>query len=198
MSKVYTGASMSLDGYIAGPGESGFEHLFKWYRNGDIETPFADPELSPRTNQVTADHLRALLDRTGALVVGRKLFDFTNGWHGQHPMGVPVVVLTHSVPDGWEQEGERFVFVTEGIEAAVAKAHELAGEKVVGVNGGEIAEQCLAAGLLDEIWVDLVPVLLGGGRPFFATVAGAPVVLEGPLSIGDSQDVTHLRYRVVR
>ena len=198
MTKVYTGASMSLDGYIAGPGESGFEHLFKWYGNGDVRTEFADPDLSPRTTQVSADHLRALLDRTGALVVGRKLFDHTSGWDGRHPMGVPVVVLTHSVPDGWAAEGEHFVFVTDGIEAAVARAGELAGDKVVGVNGGEIAEQCLAAGLLDEIWVDLVPVLLGDGRPFFATLAGGPVTLEGPLSIGDGKDVTHLRYRVVR
>ncbi len=130
---------------------------------------------------------------TGALVVGRKLYDLTNGWGGRHPMDRPVVVLTHDAPG---PDDESFVFVSEGIEAAIAKARELAGEKVVGLNGGEIARQALEAGLLDEIWVDLVPVLLGGGTPFFDQVKTAPVQLEGPLSIGDDKAVTHLRYRV--
>lgn len=196
MSKVYTGASMSLDGYISGPGETGFEHLFKWMGNGDVEVTTADPELTMRMTEGNARHFRELLDLTGALVVGRKLFDFTKGWGGRHPMDLPVVVLTHSVPDGWEQEGESFVFVTDGIEAAVERARELAGAKVVGVNGGTIARQCLDAKLLDEIWVDLVPVLLGGGTPFFEQLGSAPVELEGPLSVEDDKDVTHLRYRV--
>ena len=196
MSKVYTGASMSLDGYISGPGETGFEHLFKWMGNGDVEVTTADPELTMRMTEGNARHFRGLLDMTGALVVGRKLFDFTKGWGGRHPMDLPVVVLTHSVPDGWEQEGESFVFVTDGIEAAVERARELAGAKVVGVNGGTIARQCLDAKLLDEIWVDLVPVLLGGGTPFFEQLGSAPVELEGPLSVEDDKDVTHLRYRV--
>lgn len=196
MSKVYTGASMSLDGYISGPGETGFEHLFKWMGNGDVEVTTADPELTMRMTEGNARHFRELLDLTGALVVGRKLFDFTKGWGGRHPMDLPVVVLTHSVPDGWEQEGESFVFVTDGIEAAVERARELAGAKVVGVNGGTIARQCLDARLLDEIWVDLVPVLLGGGTPFFEQLGSAPVELEGPLSVEDDKDVTHLRYRV--
>ena len=196
MSKVYTGASMSLDGYISGPGETGFEHLFKWMGNGDVEVTTADPELTMRMTEGNARHFRELLALTGALVVGRKLFDFTKGWGGRHPMDLPVVVLTHSVPDGWEQEGESFVFVTDGIEAAVERARELAGAKVVGVNGGTIARQCLDAKLLDEIWVDLVPVLLGGGTPFFEQLGSAPVELEGPLSVEDDKDVTHLRYRV--
>ena len=196
MSKVYTGASMSLDGYISGPGETGFEHLFKWMGNGDVEVTTADPELTMRMTEGNARHFRELLALTGALVVGRKLFDFTKGWGGRHPMDLPVVVLTHSVPDGWEQEGESFVFVTDGIETAVERARELAGDKVVGVNGGTIARQCLDARLLDEIWVDLVPVLLGGGTPFFEQLGSAPVELEGPLSVEDDKDVTHLRYRV--
>jgi dihydrofolate reductase len=108
-------------------------------------------------------------------------------------------VLTHQVPDGWPVEGEHFVFVTEGIEAAIAKAREIAGpDKVVGVNGGTIARQCLDAGLLDEIWVDLVPVLLGGGVPFFEQLAAAPAVLDGPISVIEGDRVTHLRYRVRR
>ena len=87
------------------------------------------------------------------------------------------------------------MFVTDGIEAAIAKARELAGDKNVGLNGGQMASQALQAKLIDEVWIDLVPVLLGGGTPFFDQFDG-PVKLEGPLSIGDDKAVTHLRYRV--
>jgi dihydrofolate reductase len=87
-------------------------------------------------------------------------------------------------------------FVTDGIESAIEKAREIAGDKVFGVNGGTIASRCLNAGLLDEIWVDLVPVLLGGGTPFLDQLVGAPVELEGPISVTEGNRVTHLRYRV--
>jgi dihydrofolate reductase len=196
MSKVYTGASMSLDGYVSGPDETGFDHLFKWYGSGDVEVPTADPDMTLRMTPQHADHWRTTTEMSGALVVGRKLFDYTKGWGGKHPLGVPVVVLTHSVPDGWEREGEWFTFVSDGIEAAIAKARELAGGKGVGLNSGTIASQALNAGLLDELWIDLVPVLLGGGTPFFAGLEGAPVALEGPLANDGDGDVTHLRYRV--
>jgi dihydrofolate reductase len=198
MSKVYTGASMSLDGYISGPGESGFEHLFAWYGSGDVEIPTGNPEMTFKVTESSAAHWREIMDMTGALVVGRKLFDFTSGWGGKHPMEKPVVVLTHSVPDGWAQQNEWFTFVHGGIEEAVATAKELAGGKGVGVNGGTIASQCLDAGLLDEVWVDLVPVLLGNGTPFFDHLKIAPVVLDGPLKVAESSRVTHLRYQVRR
>ena len=116
------------------------------------------------------------MDETGAIVVGRKLFDFTQGWGGQHPLGCPVVVLTHNPPADWPHQ--QFHFVSTGIEGAVKKAVELADGKIVGVNGGEIANQCLAAGLLDEVWIDLVPVLLGGGTRLFPDVPGAPALLD--------------------
>jgi dihydrofolate reductase len=196
MTKVYTGASMSLDGYIAGPAETGFEHLFKWYGNGDVEVPTTQPDMTLRMTAVSAEHFRRIIDDTGALVVGRKLFDSTNAWGGNHPMGRPVVVVTHRVPEGWPREDAPFTFVTDGIERAVETAKELAGDKVVGVNGGTIASQCLDAGLLDEIWVDLVPVLLGGGTSFFDHLKRTPVELEGPMSVVEGTDVTHLRYRV--
>jgi dihydrofolate reductase len=198
MTKVYTGASMSLDGYISGPGETGFEHLFKWYDNLDVEVPTTHPELTMHLTAASAEHLRGILEGTGALIVGRKLFDSMGGWGGEHPMGVPTVVVTHSVPDGWPREGAPFEFVTDGIESAVQRAKALAGDKAVGVNGGTIARQCLDAGLLDEIWIDLVPVLLGGGTAFFDELQVAPVELDGPTSIVEGTDVTHLRYRVRR
>jgi len=146
----------------------------------------------------SAEHFRAILEGTGALVVGRKLFDAMGGWGGEHPMGVPTVVVSHSVPDGWPREGAPFEFVTDGIESAVERAKALAGDKAVGVNGGTIARQCLDVGLLDEIWIDLVPVLLGGGTAFFDELQVAPVELEGPVSVVEGTGVTHLRYRVRR
>jgi hypothetical protein len=80
MTKVFTGASMSLDGYIAGPEESGFEHLFKWYGNGDVAVATADPNMTLQMTEVSAKHFRGVVDATGALVVGRRLFDLTSGW----------------------------------------------------------------------------------------------------------------------
>ena len=196
MTKVYAGGTRSLDGYISGPDESGFEHLFQWYGSGDVEIPTTHDDLTFRVTPTDAEHIRTIVEETGVLVVGRHLFDMTNGWGGSHPLDRPVVVVTHNVPDGWPRDDAPFTFVTDGIEAAIAKAKEIAGDKVVGVNGGQIARQCLEAGLLDEIWVDLAPVLLGGGRPFFDQVAGAPYALEGPVSVVEGANVTHLRYRV--
>jgi len=195
MSKVYTGASMSLDGYVSGPDETGFEHLFTWYGTGDVEVTTADPNVTFRMTPEHAEYWRTVSGMTGAIVVGRKLFDFTNGWGGRHPLDVPVVVLTHSVPEDWESPA--FTFVTDGIEAAIETARSLAGDKGVGLNSGPIASQALDARLVDEVWIDLVPVLLGGGTPFFAGLQSAPVTLEGPLSNAGDADVTHLRYKVV-
>ncbi|MBM0238142.1 dihydrofolate reductase family protein [Micromonospora sp. ATA32] len=103
-----------------------------------------------------------------------RLFDMTNGWGGRHPMDVPVVVVTHSVPKGWERENDWFVFVTDGT----------------------IAAQVIQAGLLDEVHVDLVPVLLGDGSPLFADLKIAPVQPEGPTSVVEGKGVTHLAYKV--
>ena len=138
-----------------------------------------------------------MIRSTGCLVVGRHLYDLTNAWGGRHPMDVPCVVLTHNPPADRPPSDENFVFVTEGIEAAVAKAREIAGEKNVGLNGGTIARQALEAGLVDEVHVDLVPFLLGAGTPFFGAIATAPVELVQE-SVVPSVGVTHVTYSVVR
>ncbi len=131
-------------------------------------------------------------------MVGRHLYDLTNAWNGRHPLGVTTVVLTHQPPEDRPQADENFVFVTEGIEAAVAKAREIAGDRNVGVNGGQMARQALEAGLLDEIGVELVPVILGAGTPLFADLGSPPVEFEGPILVVEGIGVTHLRYRVVK
>jgi dihydrofolate reductase len=197
--KVTTGATMSLDGFIADANHGGFDYLFKWYGAGDVEvpTPLA-PELAPRVSAASAEHLRRLNERLGALVCGRRLYEMTNAWGGRHPMDLTTVVLTHRRPDDRPRDDENFVFVTTGIQDAVAKARQIAGDKDVGVNGGQIARQCFDAGLLDEVHVDLVPVFLGSGIPLLGPIRDAPVELEGPLSVIEGTGVTHLRYRVVR
>jgi dihydrofolate reductase len=197
MGKVLTGASVSLDGYIAGPEESGFDHLFAWYSGGDVEFPSTHPELAFRLSGPDHAYLTEYVDGVGVLVVGRRLFDLTDGWGGIHPLDRPVVVVTHRVPEGWVRSHPQapFTFVTDGLEAAIDRAQQVAGDKNVGVNGGTIARQCLELGLLDEIWLDLVPVLLGGGTPFFDQVKTAAVLLDGPSIIAGVR-VTHLRYQV--
>ncbi|MEV6630851.1 dihydrofolate reductase family protein [Actinoplanes sp. NPDC051470] len=196
MGKVATGATMSIDGYIAGPGDSGFDLLFQWYNNGDIEVPTAMPGLTMKVSQASKEHLDDWNSAFGALVVGRHLYDLTNAWGGRHPLDVTVVVLTHQPPADRPAADENFVFVTEGIEAAVAKAKEIAGDRNVGVNGGEMARQALDAGLLDEVHVDLAPVLLGAGTPYFPSLGVKPVQLAGPIKIVEGTGVTHLTYAV--
>lgn len=199
MGIVTTSASVSLDGYVAGPQGGGFEHLFAWYDGGTHEFPSANPGVSFRLS--AADHawITAAMDRIAVLVVGRRLFDLTDGWGGVHPLDKPVVVLTHVPPQEWvdAHPGAPFRFVTTGIEDAVAAAHELAGGRDVAVNAGEMASQALAAGLLDEVVRDLVPVLLGGGVPFFDGIGTAPRLLDGP-EVVPGERVTHLRYTVRR
>jgi len=106
-----------------------------------------------------------------------------------------VFVVTHTVPEGWPREDAPFTFVTDGPESAVRQAQAVAGDKVVAVATPTITQQLLDAGLLDEIAVNLVPVLLGEGIRFFDNLAGSPVKLEGPTVI-EGTDVTHLHYRV--
>jgi dihydrofolate reductase len=197
MGKVITGGTMSLDGYIAGPEESGFDLLFQWYGNGDVELPSASPDVpAPRISAASAELVGQEWAAIGALVVGRHLYDMTNAWGGRHPMGVTTVVLTHRRPADRPEDDENFVFVTDGIEAAVAKATELAGGRNVAVNGGQMARQALEAGLLDEVGVELVPVVLGAGTPLFADLGIAPVQFDGPVTVVPGTGVTHLRYRV--
>lgn len=196
MALVVTELTMSLDGYIAyenghvGP-------LFDWYGNGDVEVVTGDGKRTHRLSAVSAEHVRRGDEEAGAYVIGRKLFDFTQGWGGVSPSGphVPVFVVTHTKPDGWPRPDANFTIVLDGIESAVAQATAAAGDKVVGVAGPNLVQQCLNLGLLDEVRIDLVPVILGGGIPFFANLKDVPVILDGP-TLTEGTGVTHLRYTV--
>jgi dihydrofolate reductase len=194
MGKVVVQASMSLDGFIAYP-SGGVGPLFDWYRNGDVE--FRDNERVYRVSAASAEYLRSAWRDVGPGVVGRRLFDLTDGWGGTPPVGDAVFVVTHRVPTGWVEAhpDAPFTFVTDGVESALAKAQAVAGAKVVSLTAGDLAGQALAAGLVDELRVDLVPVLLGTGVRYFGGFTGAERLLEDP-AVVQGDRVTHLHYRV--
>lgn len=196
MSKVIAGFSMSLDGFVATPDDD-VPHIFDWYGSGDVQFDWPGNDMVSHVTPASAAYLREMVDQTGALVVGRRLFDHTDGWAGHHPLGVPVFVVSHRGPEGWDTRHDPSLttFVHDGMAAAVEQARTVAGDKWVGVGGPNIAQQCLDLGLLDEIHIELAPVVLGDGIPFFADLAGTPIVLDDPRVIEGSR-VTHLTYAV--
>lgn len=198
MGKVVTSASMSLDGFVArtddDPGP-----LFDWYEAGDVEVRNQGTLPPFHLTQTSAAYWRDWTRRLGCLVVGRHLFDITDGWGGVHPLGVPFVVLTHEAPRDWVHAGTGNAhFVTDGIEAALARAQEIAGDADVGVAAGTVAGQALEAGLVDEVAIDLVPVVLGDGHRYFASVDAEAVRLGDPTVVIPSTRVTHLVFPVLR
>jgi dihydrofolate reductase len=192
MSKVIANMSMSLDGFIADPAD-GIDQLFGWMGNGDVEVPTAVEWATFRMSPASAEYMRNALTSVGALITGRHLFDITHGWGGTHPLGVPVVVVTHSAPADWPHT-ETFTFVDD-VERAIAVAKEAAGDKDVVVASAKIAQQCLEAGLLDAVHVDLVPVFLGEGVRWFENLGKSAIRLGNPTVI-EGNGVTHLAYSI--
>lgn len=211
MSKLKFEISISVDGYVAGPNQSeehplgeGGEQLHEWVvkleawrvlhgREGGEVNPSSEIVAEATTN-------------IGAVVMGRNMFgggpgpwgdDPWNGWWGDDPpFHVPVFVLTHHEREPLEMEGgTTFHFVTDGIESALAQAKEAAGGKDVRLGGGAgAAQQYLAAGLIDELQLNVVPILLGDGSRLFENV-GTDLRLE-QTRVVHTPEVTHLRYGV--
>ena len=151
MSKVVAIMSMSLDGYVADLND-GVAEVFDWYfTSGDVEihTGGSDP-MTFKVSGPSAEHLRGLTSGLGAVLTGRRTFDVAQGWGGNHAWG-PAFVLTHHIPAGWPRPNSTVHFVTDGIESAVNQAKAAAAGKSVGVHGADTIQQCLNAGLLDEI-----------------------------------------------
>jgi dihydrofolate reductase len=198
MGTVGAGFSMSLDGFIAGPNDD-VQRLFAWMFSGDkdIKVSTGDREMELKVSSESAERFEDSTKTIGAIVSGRRMFDVAGAWGGKHPMDVPVFVVTHSISQEWVKPGSPFTFVVEGVESAVKMAKKVAGDKNVGVGGAEITRQCLKAGLLDEIGIDLVPVILGDGVRLFEHLGIEPVELE-ITSVTKAPGVTHLRYRVLK
>ncbi len=190
---VIANLSMSLDGFIADR-DDGVSELFGWYGSGPVEVTDFGGRTS-KLHEPSASLFRQALDSAGCFLVGRRLYDHTNGWNARPPAEAPMVVLTHDPPDDWPRDGVPIEFVS-GVEAAVARAKALAGDKDVSVAGAATGRACLAAGLLDEIVVNLIPVIKGEGIPWFAGTGNAPWRLADP-EVVEAPGVTHLRYRVV-
>jgi dihydrofolate reductase len=132
----------------------------------------------------------------GAIVMGRRLFDLVNGWEGHPPVGDHVVVVSHRPkPGGWHPEAS-YHFVDD-VTAAIGKARELAGERTVAVNAGDVGGQILAAGLVDEVAMDVVPVVFGSGKRYFGNIDGQHM-LEDPHVVIQGDRVLHLRFKVRR
>jgi dihydrofolate reductase len=195
MGKISLGISMSLDGFIAGPNDDVSE-LFKWYFAGDVEIPVQEGRFSLKISAESAKLFQEALDNTGAMMCGRRDFDITGAWNGTPPF-VPTVVMTHNPPQEWIKEGSPFIFVTDGIESAVRQAREAAGDKDIAISTPSVMQQALKAGLLDEIHIDLVPVLLGSGTRLFDFMGIEPVQLE-ITQVVNAPGVTHLTYRVIK
>jgi dihydrofolate reductase len=199
MESVGAGFSMSLDGFIAGPNDD-TQHVFAWMFQGgqDVQVTIGEEPLDLKLTEVGVEERANMEQSIGAIVSGRRLFDVAGAWSGRHPLNVPIVVLTHHPPQEWvNKPGSPFTFVTDGIESAVVKAKELAGNKNVGVGGANVTRQCLKLGLLDEIGIDLVPVLLGSGVRLFEHLGIEPVELA-ITSVTKDVGVTHLRYQVIK
>jgi dihydrofolate reductase len=204
MSKVFVELSMSLDGFVAGPNDGperplgdGGERLFQWYSSGDTAFPLPGTDMVFKISRASAELLRESWLTLGAMVAGRRMFDIAGAWGGNPPGGGNCFVVTHTVPQEWVKEGSPFTFVTDGVESAIRQAKKAAGDKNVAVSSANIAQQCIKAGLLDEIQIDLAPILLGGGVRLFDHLGAAPIELERTRVV-EGLGVTHLAFRIVK
>jgi dihydrofolate reductase len=210
--KVRANMMMSLDGYVAAPNQS-------------VENPFGEGGMrltewvfplkvfremhgdSGGEENASGPVVKSWMENVGATVMGRNMFgggpgpwgdgEWTGWWGEDPPYHHPVFVLTHHAREPLEmQGGTTFHFVTEGPEAALARAREAAGDRDVAVGGGgATVRHYLAAHAIDELLISLVPVILGGGERIFADLGADPPAFE-PVEVVDAPGVTHIRYRV--
>jgi dihydrofolate reductase len=212
MGKVMVDISISLDGFVAGPNPSlenplgeGGEQLHEWVVA--LEAWRKVHGLEGGETTASSELVEESLASTGAYLMGRKMFSGgegpweddpnSGGWWGEDlPFVGPVFVLTHHPREPLASKGKTMTFVTGGLDTALAQAREAAGEKNVAVAGGaDVIQQVLAADELDELQVNVAPVLLGGGTRLFDGGAQQAVEL---VRVVDAPGVTHLKYRVAR
>jgi dihydrofolate reductase len=198
MSKVTSSIAMSLDAFVAGPNQS-FEKPF-----GDIPEDLLHHWMFDEPEKHRAE-LDALTD-AGAFIMGSNMFgpkemresaDWKGWWGENPPYHAPVFVLSHNRRDPIVMEGgTTFIFITDGIEAALSQAKEVAGERPIAIAGGaNTINQYLSAGLIDELWLHIVPVTIGSGSRL---LEGVPDLELEPIAISGTTLVTHIRYRVVK
>jgi len=203
MGKVVFNMTVSLDGYVAGPNDNpenglgdGGDALFRWYFSGETEVKISQGTPVLKVSSQSAKLIKEALDTYGAGVWGRRTFDIAHAWGG-HPPGRPCFIVTHTVPQEWVYDGSPFTFVMDGVESAIQQAKAAAGEKDVVICTASILQQALRSRLIDEIFIDVAPVLLGGGVRLFDNFGTEPIELESLYAI-EAPGVSHLGFRVVK
>jgi dihydrofolate reductase len=192
MSTVFMHAVVSVDGFIA-DAEDNVGPLFEWYFNGDAEIVDGGPF---KVSRDSVRYVRPMWQRIGTTVMGRHLFDLTNGWEGTPPAGEHIVVVTHRPrPAGWHPEAS--CQLVDDIGRAIMLAKELAGDRDVAVTAGNVGGQALALGLVDEVAMDVVPVVFGRGKRYFGAL-DVQQLLEDSDVVIQGRRVLHVRYRVRR
>jgi dihydrofolate reductase len=202
MGMVVFDISMSLDGYVAGPDDGpdnglgvGGERLHEWVY--DLASWHGPHGLEGGETNVSSEVIEEM-SSSGAVVVGKRMFDNAHAWGDEPPFHKPVFVLTHTAREPLTKSDTTFTFVTEGIESAIEQAKAAAGDKNVGIGGGaSTIQQALRAGLVDEARVTVSPVLLGGGVRLFEGVGPDDGALE-LVGVVEGPKATHLKYRVLR
>lgn len=199
MSATILYMSMSLDGFIAGPNETddnglgdGGDRLHDW------AFPDVDPDQrGPRVGRLAGANgeVSAEMRSTGAVVAGRGTFEPAGGWGGDHHDGVPIWVYSRHEP-GIDVSQWPLVTYVDDVRTAMTEAKNAAGEKDVLVHGAAVAQLALAAGLLDELEIHLIPVLFGQGRRLFEGLPPVQIELERTRILEGEDGLTHLHYRV--
>jgi dihydrofolate reductase len=191
--------SMSVDGFIAGPnvgpdngiGDGG-PRLHEWALSGEPSGPTGVPPLSASgVNRKVSDEFMS----TGAVVAGRRTFEWAGGWGGDHHDGVPIFIYSRREP-GIEISDWPLVTYTDSVETAMSEAKKAAGERNVMVHGAAVTQLALAAGVLDELELHVIPVLFGQGRLLFEGMAAEQIELERTRILEGEGGVTHMHYRV--
>jgi dihydrofolate reductase len=196
MGTVFVDISMSLDGFIAGPNDD-VDPLHDWlYGLKGFREPHG---MEGGTTDPDSEVIDEAMNRSGAVIVGRRMYELAEGWGDNPPFHKPVFVLTHRAREPLVKEGgTTFTFVTDGAASALAQARAVAGDRDVSIGGGaNTVQQYLDAGLVDEMQIHIVPVLLGAGIRLFEGIGPGRVKLETARVI-ESPAVTHLRFRVLR
>ena len=192
--KVVFDITSSLDGFVAGPNDSpdlpmgaGGLRLFDWYFSKS-ETSRSPEDIDPEIREEAAQAV-------GAIVSGRRTYNHAHGWNGEHPLHVPVFVVTHQPPENIEEFNG--AFITDGVESAIKQAQAAAGDKAVALNSPEIARQALQSGLLDELSIHVVPVLMGAGVRLFDHLGTEQIELECTQAT-NAKKVIHMTFRVIK
>ena len=200
MSSTVLYMSMTLDGFIAGPnvrldnglGDGG-ERLHEWALSGG--TDLDDIEVTRKAGGVNGRVIDEFMT-TGAVVAGRGTFEPAGGWDGDHHDGVPIFILTRHDPSDFKQWP--LVTYMDDVTAVMTQAKDAAGDKDVLVHGAGVAQLALAAGVLDEIELHVIPVLFGQGRRLFEDLPAEQIDLERTRTLEGEYGVTHMHYRVKR